>query len=569
MGSQKSKKSVAFLLFVTMLIQTCLIGVTAADEEADASAVVIQENGASVASSSTGSASEPAAVEDGEIYALQNVGSGLWASTTVNSGTYFYMWNAFQHSVWNNSAQTFRFVKTDSGENTYIIYPLEYNNYNTNETRALYCNYNSISVNQADTVNVTYANYSASNAASFEWIVEKQDGYVNTIRLKADPRYILSVGGNAAGSESPSGEGNMMASRQASATATPTLYQQWNIRYVLDEGDYYIKNRYWDMYCNWDGSNLEYLTIMHYYDLYDPDLFVWRLEHIQNGEYYIVTYTSSSTVLYLSGVSAGSGVYIGPNHYQNNTRWLLDRCEGKSFQIRNKSTSSGNLRLMVSNEYEVVENDNYETQTNSIDQWYFVPMSSIYGTRTFWDTDKNLDSLSYALQGSGTARYLMNISDTFWTYQCQVEQQIIYNLNGIENILREEICNMLIQDIKVYSNVTSIVRETGDHTAELEMNQYRIAIRIGTSIEYYYDLYKPVLCYGVHAWYQTYDGTWAHTTESGDPEYLNKGSHPSDYVLNSGLFSFRESSGYVLSFSNLNNFYNSPVYYFIITQNVI
>ena len=58
-------------------------------------------------------------IEDGAVYAIQNVGSSLWASTTNDGGTHYYIWDIFQNSIWNNPAQTFKFVKTESGENTY------------------------------------------------------------------------------------------------------------------------------------------------------------------------------------------------------------------------------------------------------------------------------------------------------------------------------------------------------------------------------------------------------------------------------------------------------------------
>ena len=64
-----------------------------------------------------------------------------------------------------------------------------------------------------------YDTYTETAKQNFEWIVDSVDGNVHTIRLKADPTYILTVNGTVDGSDSGSGitsDGNIVAQKTAS-----------------------------------------------------------------------------------------------------------------------------------------------------------------------------------------------------------------------------------------------------------------------------------------------------------------------------------------------------------------
>ena len=76
--------------------------------------------------------------------------------------------------------------------------------------------------------------------------------------------------------------------------------------------------------------------------------------------------------------------------------------------------------------------------------------------------------------------------------------------------------------------------------------------------------------YDYHFWYQTYDGRWAnkhgHLSVSA-PELLDYGETPystSTSGWNLSSYIMDESGNYVLV-SEIGNFYNSPMYFFIIT----
>lgn len=367
------------VLITALLINTAIVFAWGADEttdtqtdrtlDTDSMAVLSLAETASVANTASG----PAGIEDGAVYALQNVGSELWASTSLNTATYFYIWDMFQNSIWNNSAQTFKFVKTGSDDNTYLIYPFEYNNYNANMTRALYCNYNLISSQQPAQVNVTYANYVASKASCYEWIVEQEDGYIHTIRLKADPRYILCGLGDTAGHEGADDAGNIVVSKQSSATATPTNYQKWNIEYVVDDMSCYIRNRENNRYLytsNVSGSNV---CVLNYAQLMERN---WQINHIQNGIYFIQSVGGLNMCVNEISLMEGGDVYVDSNTAQSEFMWRIDRLQGGYYRLYNyySDLTSSDYSLKVTDSTltpNKVIYGSYSANENYHDEWYF------------------------------------------------------------------------------------------------------------------------------------------------------------------------------------------------------
>ena len=381
----KMKHWIAWGWTVVLLIHGCLLpAVALGGESMETTSGVSDIAVAEEATPSYGIAG----IEDGAIYSMQNVGSGLWASTSVNTVSYFYIWNTFQHSVWDNTAQTFRFVKTDSGDNTYLIYPLEYNNYNANGSRVLYCNYNSIITNQATTVNVTYAPYSAQKANCCEWIVEQKDGYVHTIRLKADPRYILCAIGDTAGNEGSSTTGNIVVQRQTTATSTPNSYQKWNLKFVMNDGTFHIKNvvngKYMVAYGG-EGSTVSASLFQ------GVDEQKFHLVHHQNGQYLIYNHDDDYCLTIHEGqIFNGDFVslYAAVTEPVVPTRqlWTFDRLEDGTFQIQNVAveTAGYDYRLVI--QYDsLVLNGSYDESINSSYAWKLFEVTSEAFVNTYYD----------------------------------------------------------------------------------------------------------------------------------------------------------------------------------------
>ena len=77
-------------------------------------------------------------IVDGAVYAISNNWSGKWASTAYSAATVDQL-NLFQTNQWSGKSQNFRFEKTSSGSNTYIIYPLEYNGQMKRQRRSERC----------------------------------------------------------------------------------------------------------------------------------------------------------------------------------------------------------------------------------------------------------------------------------------------------------------------------------------------------------------------------------------------------------------------------------------------
>ena len=382
---RKMKRWIALAWMAAILLQGYVFNVTALDVEVTEAVSEISDI---AAASETTPVYGVAGIEDGAIYAMQNVGSGLWASTSVNTGTYFYIHNTFQNSVWNNAAQTFRFVKTDSGDNTYLIFPLEYNEYNANGARALYCNYSIISSNQPDTVNVTYAAYTEAKANCCEWIVEQRDGYVHSIRLKADPKYVLCAIGDTAGNESSSTTGNIVVKKLATGTTMPNTYQKWNLKYVVDSGKFHIKNVVNGKYMYAYGGEGNAISASAYRGL-DEQKF--HIVHQQNGQYLICDNSQEYCLTVRAGqIYNGDFVYLytAENDSDDSLRqlWTLERLTNGTFQIRNVAVDSAGYayRLVVHND-SLVLNGSYDESINCSYAWKFFEVKYKASINTYYD----------------------------------------------------------------------------------------------------------------------------------------------------------------------------------------
>ena len=274
-----SSKFVAVFLAVTLCVLSVGFATYAEEEENINSEVYAVDN----------SASENlgvSLVKDGSVYALFNVGSELWASTATNAAT-INSHNLFQCSAWGSTAQNFRFVKSNRPgvDNVYIIYPLEYNNNNADEVRALSCDYSQIENNNASRVNVLPAVISYSNIENFEWLIKQESDGSYSICLYADQRYILSAVGSAAGSVTTTGvneTGNICVRK---TSTEPSNIQKWFFKYMIPNGQYVFHNKGNNQYLQPGAYGIPIQTR----PVSSLEGIVWTVQHIQNGIYFVST----------------------------------------------------------------------------------------------------------------------------------------------------------------------------------------------------------------------------------------------------------------------------------------
>lgn len=475
-------------------------------------------------------------VENIQVYAMKNIGSGKWATTSTNSAQYFYIWNLYQKSIWNNSAQNFKFVKTDIDDHTYIIYPLEYNGYNASEARALSCNYKAYqnSATKPEKINVRYDTYTETAKQNFEWIVDSVDGNVHTIRLKADPTYILTVNGTVDGSDSGSGitsDGNIVAQKTASSNSVPTSYQKWSLTYVIEEGEYYIKNRADSSFVT---TTLEYKSEVFPAEYVGGNTQIWNITHIQNGLYQIKT-TGTYVMTLAYGIPEEQDVvFVDISMVQSKNWWQIERLEGGSFKISNaQSESAGVDCSLYTGIWEVIGppapdapnrvlHGTYSNDTDRHDEWFLIPTDGIYGMQTFYDLDDNssVNCHGYAMMTENDPEILNEITTYYYIILNSMmnQGQIAFGGNIPENAFHEEI----ITGFESWMASNSYIFEE-DQGNSLSPNQFRVAINTGIHFNYE----EEVINCDYHFWFQTYTGQWADKHGiAGIPELLDYGITP-------------------------------------------
>lgn len=505
----------------------------------------------------------PAGIENGAVYAMQNVGTGLWAGTRGSTDVTGIS-NVFQHTSWSSDYQTFTFEKTDTADNTYIIYTAETDT--SGGKYALYCEY---STSAAANINVYPRVYNSSSAKSgFEWQVVQQDGYIHSIHLNADPAYKLYVRGTTAGSESNtavSSVGNIIARKTTSTSIAEQ--QKWRLVYVLPEGEYYIKNRGTSHFLH--SSNNDVVT----QGFLGNDSQKWRLDHYQNGKYQIYP-SNAYNLVYLTSSQDGGDVSLSGNNMQPSSMWYIERHVDGSCKIESVWTHSlGNnyaLQPSSTNNSPVI-NTSCADGVMSMAEWFFIPTDTKYGIRTFEDAAASINNESYALDSSFTDLLNNPSTNVLSYYQEGVESNMITYLEDFDKL---NIYNLLLSVIKSrienLDTVVSVEYDDMPDSTELNSNQYRIAIRFGVCInENGYDSItnQPmyILCYDEYFWYQTYDGTWAHKDKGSPAEHMEKNTLPSDITPYGNGFFYYDTLGSGYQYYSMNPFYDSPTYYYIIT----
>lgn len=330
-----------------------------------------------------------AEIVDGAIYAISNDWSGKWASTATSATTVDQL-NLFQKNQWNGKAQNFRFEKTSSGSNTYIIYPLEFNGQNetATEKRALWCNCSSMASNP-QAVNVTLATYTGNETQQgFEWIVELSTGGNFTIRLKDHPNYYLTAVDTNEGSAtltSPTATGNIAVNYvDTSYTVIPSTSRLWKLTYVIPDGDYYIKNRGDGEYLSYTSTPIGSAVLDGYAETTNQK---WTIQHQSNGYYYIKT--SGSGYLCLDSVNPvnGESVDIYYNMYQSRFWWKIERVLGGAFRVT-CSTREDYGYALTSGGYmggqHVVTSGLYGG-SGFLDEWFLYSSKYEYVTENYYD----------------------------------------------------------------------------------------------------------------------------------------------------------------------------------------
>ena len=572
MGSQKSKKSVAFLLFVIILFQAYLIGVAAVDDEVDVSAVVTQEDGVAVSSSSTEITCGAAGIEDGAVYAMQNVNSGLWVSTRGATDVAGIS-NVFQHSTWTNEYQTFTFEKTGTADNTYIIYTAETNT--SGSKYALYCDYSS---SASSTLNVYPKIYNASSSKSgYEWQVILQDGYIHAIRLHANSSYMLYVRGTTVGSESntaASSVGNIIVRKSSSTTIVNQ--QKWRLVYVLPEGEYYIKNRGTSDFLHGSGSDV--VTR----DFSAANSQKWRLDHISNGKYQIYPSTASS-IVYLTSAQDGGDVMLSGNNAQPSSMWYFERLAGGTFKVESVWTDSLNYDYAlrpVSETNPTVMNGIYTADTERSDEWYVMSTAGKYGFQTFWDLDESLytsvNCHGYAMQmEEWPSDWLVSTIDYYVANRqdyidAQGNNQLCNQYKiGFHNAVESDFEAWLDEIIEITYEVEDDFADNGQ-SVTLAYNQYRVVMKTGYHVVYSYEGTSAITVFDYHFWYQTYDGSWVNKHGQGEPQRIESGMTPfseesEGWVLEAMLWPLSETQNVRVNFGEDFYFYDSEVSSYIIT----
>lgn len=377
--SRMLQKFVAVLLTVVLFVLCPISGVYADDGEGE---------GAYALDNAT---AEDGYLDDGAIYALFNTGTELWASTAYNAAT-AGTHNLFQHSSWSNTAQNFRFVKSNRQgvDNVYFIYPLEYNNGNADEIRVLGCDYSQIENGSASRVNVLPVSRSSTDMEGYEWLVELQSDGSYAIKLYADQRYMLSAVGGAAGSVTTTGvsqTGNICVRKSGS---DPGTVQKWSLKYVIPNGNYIFHNKGNDQYLQ---PGTLYGSTVQTNQLYSREGIAWTLQHISNGTYYI--YTASGLHLRVSSATASEGdtVYLDYNMCQPTFMWKIEQLPDRSFKI--SSAHTGN-EFVLKGQYSTLPPINtcigaYTDDTDNLDEWYIYESTAdlyahLYLGKSYGDT---------------------------------------------------------------------------------------------------------------------------------------------------------------------------------------
>ncbi|MDL2287006.1 hypothetical protein LJB90_00345 [Eubacteriales bacterium OttesenSCG-928-G02] len=147
--------------------------------------------------------------------------------------------------------------------------------------------------------------------------------------------------------------------------------------------------------------------------------------------------------------------------------------------------------------------------------------------------------------------WLMDTTPVFIT-DAQFQTIYTHYMNGNEAVANSFVVGLYEQSYETYNKE---YRSIGANVA-IYSNEYRVVFRTGHRITT--NIYgMSVLLFDYHLWYQTYNGQWANKHGPGGyPELLPVSVKPES--LNTSGWS---AMGY-------SNFYDGPIYYYALTQNI-
>lgn len=387
MKNEKYSRILCVCLILSVILGLCATGVTAKTDFIEQPRVPVQaetsENESSAAFS-TGIVSPE--IVDGAIYALLNQGSSLWASTARTAATIDNL-NLFQYSTWNNAAQTFQFVKVSETDNTYVIYPLEYNKRNQDVTnkKALWCDCSMMASNP-QTLNATLAEYDSS-VAGFEWTVE----YLSTgfsLRLKDYPNYCLFAIGTTSGSPTATGvsnSGNIVVKYVSPNSIIPSTYRLWELKYVIPNGGYFVKNRSEGLYLSaTTAAGSKAILSADSESVHQS----WTITHVSNGKYFITSTNSGALAISSSTPVNGDFVYVEGNMAQPRFQWIINRTASGSFKIQCSTAEDYDYALKdgdIITDHHYVASGEYTDDTDYSDEWYISDSKYLYHATHYYD----------------------------------------------------------------------------------------------------------------------------------------------------------------------------------------
>lgn len=363
---------------------------------------------------------------------------------------------------------------------------------------------------------------------------------------------------------STSGDSNTITGRALGVTSITVSKGNYTTSvpvYVVENecpGTYYIQNMQTDRIMDLEGSSSsDGAAIQQWSYVQGATRQKWIIE--ASGKYYTIKSARSGKYIGVASTSSGTAVKQYAS-VTNNTKWIIIRTPngyqrfvpascgstGYSMSVQTGGTANG-VDLFI---YP------YTNDSDKRDEWFF---SSGYGNQAYRDeTDGNINCHAYAMQ--------ISFAPNNWTDRTDaVEDDVTYDklCDPVQAAdLKHRYSIALEQDFEYWLNNTwkpltggSWEKET-DFTGNgenrlLKPNQYRVVLRGALKIpdgKEYFDT-------GYHFWYQTKDGRWANKHGICYSELLSFGTTPSTI----GTSGWR--------FSEIDNFYNCDISYYIITLN--
>lgn len=342
------------------------------------------------------------------------------------------------------------------------------------------------------------------------------------------------------------------ASIYSTNSALYETYMFYQIDYSDMHGTYYMENK------TAPNTYLSGINPMYCSTTYDSFSSGWDFIYVEDNKYVISSSYASGYIFSDLGYIDESPSYpLSDRYYWN----LLFTSDGGAI-IRNCETG----KVLCYDGINVTMVDLRSSSASNYNQtvWY---LKHVYGGRSFWilDEDKydDVNCLGYAMMreswdtagmiNEGSWDDIISAMDPGHVLGQSYPQMVLDELAYTAHIDFTYWLNGASMEYSEYYTYDSSFSGNGDETP-LNENQYRVVLRIGVQDVLGGDNNYHRL-YGFHFWYQTSDGRWAHKAGQSIPKLLPYGVTPFDINSYGGW-----------SFSGVAEFYNSPIYCYIITM---